>query len=174
MLIEVRGGPESRPEVQSLFAQVYPDAVLETVPWRNVTSAPADHRVVLLDDAGNIVASAGLISRTASLDNAPVRIGGIGGVMVSPAHQRQGLGRIVMEAVHECLRSDHGVQFGLLFCEPHNTGFYESVGWRRFEGEVFAEQPNGSVRYDIMPTMTLSVATNAPRSGRMDLRGLPW
>ena len=94
--------------------------------------------------------------------------------MVSPERQRQGLGRTVMQAAHEALRSNPDVQFGLLFCEPHNTTFYEGIGWRRFVGEVRVDQPGGSVVYDIMGTMTLPLATDAPRSGSIDLCGLPW
>jgi len=79
-----------------------------------------------------------------------------------------------MQAVHETMLSDHRVQFGLLFCEPHNIAFYKTMGWCRFEGEVRVEQPSGSVIYDIMGTMTLPLAADAPRTGSIDLRGLPW
>ncbi|MXP62950.1 GNAT family N-acetyltransferase [Roseomonas sp. M0104] len=174
MLIEVREGPASRPAVRPLFAQVYPDAVLKNVPWRNVVSAPADRRVLVLDDEGNVVAAAGLTIRAGAWNGVPVRIGGIGGVMVSPSRQRQGLGRTVMCAAHENLQSDPCVQFGLLFCEPHNVTFYKALGWCRFKGQVRVEQPAGSLLYDIMQTMMLPFSTETPRAGCIDLRGLPW
>jgi hypothetical protein len=95
--------------------------------------------------------------------------------MVSPELQRQGLGRKVMFVAHDVLRAYPALDFGLLFCEPHNVGFYEGIGWHRFNGEVLVEQPAGSIIiYDIMGTMTLDLGTSAPRRGSIDLRGLPW
>jgi GNAT superfamily N-acetyltransferase len=123
MKVEVLDGPSSRTAVRTLFSRVYPTEVLGTVAWRDVVSAPADRRVVLMDNAGDIIAAAGLIFRTGLRDGGAVRIGGIGGVMVSPERQRQGLGRTVMQAAHKALRSNPDMQFGLLFCEPHNTAF---------------------------------------------------
>jgi aminoglycoside 2'-N-acetyltransferase I len=174
MRVEVLDGPGSRTAVRTLFTRVYPADVLGTVAWRNVVSAPADRRVVLMDNTGDIIAAAGLIFRTGLRDGEVIRIGGIGGVMVSPEWQRQGLGRTVMQAAHEALRSNPDVQFGLLFCEPHNTSFYEGIGWCRFGGEIRVDQAGGSIIYDIMGTMTLPLATDAPRSGSIDLCGLPW
>jgi hypothetical protein len=79
-----------------------------------------------------------------------------------------------MQAAHEALRSYPDVQFGLLFCESHNTTFYEGIGWHRFSGEVRVNQPGGSIVYDIMETMILPFMTNVPRAGSIDLCGLPW
>jgi GNAT superfamily N-acetyltransferase len=174
MRVEILDGPGSSTAVQSLFARVYPAEILQTVAWRNVMSAPADRRVVLIDNAGDIIASAGLILRTGLRDGHPVRIGGIGGVMVTPDRQRRGLGQTVMQAAHEALRSDLDLHFGLLFCEPHNKCFYEGIGWHCFAGEVRVEQPGGSIVYDIMGTLTLPLAADAPRAGTIDLCGLPW
>jgi GNAT superfamily N-acetyltransferase len=174
MRVEILDGPGSKTAVQTLFTRVYPAKILATMAWRNVVSAPADRRVVLIDHAGDIIAAAGLIFRTGSQDGGAVRIGGIGGVMVSPERQRQGLGRTIMQAADEELRSDPKLQFGLLFCEPHNTVFYEAMGWSRFGGDIRVEQPGGSIVYDIMQGMTLPLAAGAPRSATIDLRGLPW
>lgn len=48
------------------------------------------------------------------------------------------------------LRDKEGADFALLVCEPHNFGFYRRLGWRQFIGDVFAEQPEGRVRFDVM------------------------
>jgi hypothetical protein len=68
MRIDIRNGLQSRPQVLPLFAHVYPENVLRHVVWRNVVSAPAEERVVLLDDADQIVACVGLIFRTGLKD----------------------------------------------------------------------------------------------------------
>jgi aminoglycoside 2'-N-acetyltransferase I len=94
--------------------------------------------------------------------------------MVAPDRQKQGLGRTVMMAAHDVLRSRSDLQFGLLFCEPHNVAFYERIGWHSFDGEMQVDQPDGPIRYDIMQTMTLGLAANPPRTGRINLAGLPW
>lgn len=174
MRIEVLDRTQSRSELRSLFDRVYPEAVLRNIVWRNVASAPPDRRVVLVDDANRIIASAGLTFRAGLRDGAPVQIGGVGGVMVTPERQRQGLGRKVMFVAYDELRACPALSFGLLFCEPHNVGFYESIGWQRFSGEVRVEQPAGSIIYDIMETMTLDLGTSAPHCGSIDLCGLPW
>jgi hypothetical protein len=48
------------------------------------------------------------------------------------------------------LRDKEGADFALLVCEPHNFGFYRRLGWRQFIGDLFAEQPEGRVRFDVM------------------------
>jgi hypothetical protein len=53
------------------------------------------------------------------------------------------------EAVRE-MRDKHGVDFGLLFCEPGHAPLYKRLGWRFFEGEVFVEQPRqGCIRFRV-------------------------
>ena len=174
MRIEVCDGPKSRSRIQPLIAHVYPEHVLRDVVWRNVVAAPADERVVLVDDAGEVVACAGLLARRGMLDGRPTWIGGISGVMVRPDRQRQGLGRTVMTAAQEVLRARPERSFALLFCEPPAMPFYRVIGWHAFHGEIHAVQPGGVIRYDIMQAMTLGLATSAPGAGAIDLGGLPW
>ncbi len=68
---------------------------------------------------------------------------------------------------------DEGIDFGLLFCEPHNVKLYGNLGWRLFSGTVHCTQPSGPMTFDMMPTMILPVRMT-PESGRIDLCGLPW
>ena len=63
--------------------------------------------------------------------------------------------------------------FALLFCEPHNFPFYSRLGWRQFAGDVFVEQPHGRVRFEVMAAFVLDLRQQ-PRTGVIDLRGLPW
>lgn len=173
--IELRNGPDSRTAIQPLFARVYPEPVLREVSWRNVMSASADERLVVSDATGVIVVAAGLVFRTGRLLDHAVRIGGIGGVMVAPERQRQGLGRSIMIAAHDVLRSRSKLQFGLLFCESHNLSFYRGIGWQAFDGRIRIEQPSGPVEdYAVMSALTIDLAGTAPRSGPLDLCGLPW
>ena len=71
------------------------------------------------------------------------------------------------------MRHHEAVQFGLLFCEPHNFAFYQSRGWHPFTGEVYAEQPEGRVRFEAMAPFVFDFSRK-PRQGVIDLCGLPW
>jgi aminoglycoside 2'-N-acetyltransferase I len=86
----------------------------------------------------------------------------------------QGIASEVMrEAVRE-MRDMHGVDFGVLFCEPRHAPLYERLGWRFFEGEVFVEQPRqGRVRFSVTDAFVFDLKI-APRAGILDLCGLPW
>ena len=64
-------------------------------------------------------------------------------------------------------------EFALLFCEPHNFAFYEARGWQPFTGEVYAEQPEGRIRFEAMAPFVFDIS-RAPRDGVIDLCGLPW
>lgn len=94
--------------------------------------------------------------------------------MTRPDLERRGLGRAAVEAAVRLLARDQSPDFGVLFCEEKNVGFYQKLGWTRFEGVVQVEQPSGRIVYDIMPTMVAPLRTAAPKSGSLDLAGLPW
>lgn len=164
----------SRPLISALMAAVYPPEVLAVMPWRDVQSARSQRRVMVLDEDDSIVATAGLLVRDAALDEVPVKIGGVGGVMTNPTRQGLGFGRMAMDAVTNLMVHSGGIRFGVLFCEGKNVGFYRKLGWEVFEGTVRVTQDRGDVVYDIMTTMVRPVADAAPRNGNMDLRGMPW
>jgi aminoglycoside 2'-N-acetyltransferase I len=71
------------------------------------------------------------------------------------------------------MRDHEAVQFALLFCEPHNFGFYQSRGWHPVAGEIYAEQPEGRIRFEALAPFVFDFA-RAPRQGVIDLCGLPW
>jgi hypothetical protein len=66
-----------------------------------------------------------------------------------------------------------GAQFGLLFCEPRLMAFYRRLGWQPFAGQVFVEQPQGRIRFEVTEPMVLDLEL-APRAGVLDLEGRPW
>ncbi len=71
------------------------------------------------------------------------------------------------------MRDTHGVDFGLLFCEPRHAPLYKQLGWRFFEGEVvFVEQPL-RVSFSVTDAFVFDLKI-APRAGILDLCGLPW
>ena len=170
--IDVEPGDVGWQRAAPLLEEVWSPEVVATLPWRDVVWARADKRVLVADERGDVVCHVGLFLREAIWDARPVRIGGIGGVATRADSRRHGLASSAMQRAAEAMR-DEGVDFGLLFCEPRHVAFYRRLGWRAFEGEVFAEQPQGRIRFDVTRPMVLDLAL-APRTGVLDLRGLPW
>ena len=169
--IEVIDGNAGWALAEPLDRECYPPETMATVIWRDVAWAHADKRVVVHGEDG-IVCHVGIYLRDATQDGAPVRIAGIGGVMTSPRVRRSGHAGNAMRMAAGAMR-EREIDFGLLFCEPHNVGFYEHLGWRIFPGEVYCEQPAGQMRFDMMHTMVLPLRL-APEGRVIDLCGLPW
>jgi predicted acetyltransferase len=171
MRIEIVDGQKGWPLVEALDQEVYPPAVMATVPWRNVTWAHADIRVVVSDDEG-VRCHVGIFWRDGMYGGQSVRMAGIGGVMTSARVRRKGYAGSALREAARLMEQDD-IDFGLLFCEEHNEKFYGTLGWNIFNGEVWTEQPEGRVRFDMMRTLCLPVRTN-PTRGVIDLCGLPW
>ena len=90
---------------------------------------------------------------------------------------RLGYASIALDAAIRTLKDEGSAIFALLFCEPHNAPFYMARGWKPFDGEIFAEQPRDGakarVRFEAIAPYVHDIG-RAPRSGVLDLRGLPW
>ncbi|MBV8976174.1 MAG: GNAT family N-acetyltransferase [Alphaproteobacteria bacterium] len=144
---------------------------MATLPWRDVVWAHADRRV-LVRESGRVLCHAGLFFRDGLVDGRKVRICGVGGVMTAADARRRGHASAAMKRAAQVMREE-GVDFGLLFCEEHNVGFYGTLGWLAFPGKVRCTQPGGPMVFDIIPAMILPLEA-APRGGVIDLCGLPW
>ncbi|HWA89969.1 MAG TPA: GNAT family N-acetyltransferase [Rhizomicrobium sp.] len=169
MRIDLLDGPVGWPIVEALDRAVWPPEVMATVVWRDIVWAQADKRVIAWEGE-RVVAHAGLFFRDGTLDGRPARMCGIGGVMTAEDRRGCGLCGAVMARAAEAME---GVDFGLLFCEPHNVKLYGGIGWRVFDGTVACAQPSGPMMFDLMPIMCLPKRT-APARGAIDLCGLPW
>jgi predicted acetyltransferase len=100
-------------------------------------------------------------------------IAGIGGVATRSDLRRQGVASMVLQRAIEEMRDAYGADFGLLFCEPRLAPVYKRLGWHRFEGDVFVEQPQGRIRFVVTDPYVFDLKL-APREGAIDLCGLPW
>jgi len=174
MRIDINPGDPSWEAAEKLLEIVWPPDVMETIVWRDVVWAHADRRVMVHADAPpyDLLCHVGLFVRNALWNDRAVTIGGIGGVATHPDKRGSGLATAAMRTAMECYAREHR-DFAVLFCEPFNFAFYRSLGWHQFEGEVFAEQPQGRIRFDLMATFVYDLKL-APRGGAIDLRGLPW
>ena len=171
--IEILNGDASWPVAKPLFEAVWPKADVEKLSWGHIRWANADLRVLVETAEGELACHVGITTRIAKWNNRMMNIGGIGGVATHPDHRRHGYASIALNAAIQTLRDREDVQFAVLFCEPHNVAFYEARGWHRFVGEVWCEQPEGRVRFEVMAPFTFDIKGGAG-GGILDLCGLPW
>jgi aminoglycoside 2'-N-acetyltransferase I len=171
--IDVLNGDASWPTAEPLLTAVWPPDVMEKLPWRDVKWAHADLRVLIEAPEGGLACHVGIHFRHVSWNGRKFQIGGIGGVATRKDCRGRGYASIALNAAVQTLRHHEAVQFGLLFCEPHNFSFYEARGWHPFKGEIWAEQPEGRIRFEAMAPFVFDF-TRKPRDGAIDLCGLPW
>jgi aminoglycoside 2'-N-acetyltransferase I len=171
--IDVLNGDASWPTAEPLLTAVWPPDVIEKLPWRDVKWAHADLRVLIEAPEGGLACHVGIHFRHVSWNGRKFQIGGIGGVATRKDCRGRGYASIALNAAVQTMRHHEAVQFGLLFCEPHNFAFYEARGWHPFKGEIWAEQPEGRIRFEAMAPFVFDF-TRKPRDGAIDLCGLPW
>jgi aminoglycoside 2'-N-acetyltransferase I len=171
--IEVLNGSESWPIAEPLFKEVWPPEVVRTLPWADIVFAHADLRVLVQTETGEAVCHVGIYRREVKWNGRSMRAGGIGGVLTRESCRRHGYASIALNAAIQTLKDEGSTDFALLFCEPHNAPFYVSRGWKPFDGEIYAEQPQGQVRFEAIAPYVYELR-RAPRQGTIDLCGLPW
>jgi predicted acetyltransferase len=171
MRIDVLEGEAGWSIVEALDHEVWTPEIMANVIWRDVVWAHADRRVIVWEDE-RVVAHAGVFHREGKLDGRSARLCGIGGVMTAPSARKKGCAGAAMKRAAQ-LMADDGIDFGLLFCEPHHVKLYGGLGWCVFRGRVHCVQPSGPMIFDMMPTMVLPIRTT-PEGGEIDLCGLPW
>jgi aminoglycoside 2'-N-acetyltransferase I len=169
--IELVSGDEGWARAKPLLAAVWPPNQPTSSP---IEWAQADLRLMIETDDEALVCHAGIFFRTVSWNGQKVHIGGIGGVATHPDHRRRGYASIALNAAVQTLRHHDAAQFALLFCEPHNVVFYQARNWQRFDGAVYADQPEGRIRFEAMAPFVLDLKRRAPTLGTLDLNGLPW
>jgi aminoglycoside 2'-N-acetyltransferase I len=171
--IEVLNGDASWPIAEPLLEAVWPPDVVEKLPWAGIVFAKADLRVLVQSEDGDVVCHVGIFRREVTWNGRKVRAGGIGGVATRDDSQRRGYASIALNAAIQTLKDEGSTGFALLFCEPHHAPFYVSRGWKPFDGEIYADQPQGRIRFDAIAPYVYDIG-RAPRQGIIDLCGLPW
>jgi aminoglycoside 2'-N-acetyltransferase I len=171
--IEVLNGKESWQTAATLFDAVWPPDVVAKLPWADIVFADADLRVLVQAEGEGLVCHVGIFRREVTWNGRTIRAGGIGGVATRADLRRRGYASIALNAAIQTLKDEGATDFGLLFCEPSNVPFYIERGWKPFQGEIFADQPRGRVRFDAIAPYVYDLR-RAPRQGTIDLCGLPW
>jgi aminoglycoside 2'-N-acetyltransferase I len=172
--IEIVNGDQSWSRAEALFETVWPEAEMKNLSWGHVKWAHADLRVLIEADEGALACHTGIFFRTVTWNGQKIHIGGIGGVATRSDCRRRGYASVAVGAAVQTMRDHDAAQFALLFCEPHNFEFYRSRGWHPFAGEIYAEQPEGRIRFEVMAPFVFDLKRRAPQRGTIDLCGLPW
>src|SRR5665213_437813 len=172
--IEVLNGNESWPMAEPLFNAIWPPDVVATLPWAGIVFAHADLRVLVQAEAETVVCHVGIYRREVTYNGRKMRAGGIGGVLTREDQRRRGYASVALNAALQTLKDEGATDFALLFCEPHNAPFYVGRGWKPFDGEIWAEQPEGRVRFEAIAPYVHDLKRAAPPRGTIDLCGLPW
>ena len=141
----------------------------ETLVWRDKS-----HHVGVRDDAGQLVAMAGLVMADVRVaDEPPMQVAGIGGVIVTEAARRQGLACMMVERLLE-IAAELGAERAMLFCLPKNMSLYAKFGFQPIEQTVSAQQPGGMIAVPMRAMWKpLAGATGWPE-GRVELLGEPF
>jgi GNAT superfamily N-acetyltransferase len=135
--------------------------------WR-----PKD-RHVFVEVGGRSVAHVGLLRHIVRVGDAPVEVGGVGGVVTVPDMQGKGYARHALRHATSLMCQEWDLDFGLLFCREPLSPFYRELGWRRVEEPVTVEQPSGRIVFPLV-VMALSCKGRDWPAGPVDLDSLPW
>ncbi|HEY8598026.1 MAG TPA: GNAT family N-acetyltransferase [Thermomicrobiales bacterium] len=157
---------------RALTLAVYPPGAPPTAGEELTWAAP--QWAVMAWEGDRLVAHVGIVVRDATLDGRDVRIGGIGSVKTHPAARGRGYAGRAIGRAAEFFAADPALAFALLVCREPLVPFYGKLGWQPFGGTLLVEQPGGTVPFTANEVMTLPVHANAPQTGTLDLRGLPW
>jgi hypothetical protein len=123
---------------------------------------------------GTLVSHVGIVVRAGAVDGVPARIGGIGSVKTHPHAEGRGYASAGLRQATAVLEDDHRVAFSLLVCQDHLLSFYGRLGWLAFPGRLLVEQPTGRIEFTVNRPMVLAGRHAAPKTGTIDLNGLPW
>ncbi|MGO8909646.1 MAG: GNAT family N-acetyltransferase [Bradyrhizobium sp.] len=176
--IDILNGDASWPLAEPLIKAVWPVHEVEKLSWGHIKWAHADLRVLIEapkeESKSGLACHVGIYFRTVTWNGRKFHVGGIGGVSTRADCRRHGYASVALDAAVQTMRDHEAVQFALLFCEPHNFAFYQSRGWHPFAGEIYAEQPGGKIRFEVMAPFVFDLTRHAPLLGAIDLCGLPW
>lgn len=125
------------------------------------------------DSDEQVLCYAGAIIRAGRLNDAVVKIGGIGGVMTHPDARNKGLASLLIGRLTDFFKEQQ-VDFALLVCEPNLIPFYERTGWQSFPGDLFVRQGDERVRFTFNLPMTKAICSPNLIDGVIDLLGPPW
>lgn len=126
----------------------------------------------LMEVDGQTVSHVGVLKHEISVGSQLVTVGGVGGVVTTPAFQKNGYARELMQHATEFFKKWQ-VDAGLLFCLRRRVPYYESQGWQVIDGPVMVEQPSGRI-VSPLEVMVLLLSRAGWPEGVVQLNSFPW
>jgi GNAT superfamily N-acetyltransferase len=127
----------------------------------------------LIYSDGKLVSHAGILKHVVKINDQPIVVGGLGGVVTLPEAQRKGFARRLVQRCMSFMESEWKVDAGLLFCSPRMVRYYESLGWQVLESPVMIEQPSGKIASPLR-VMVLPFGGMNWLPGSVELQSFPW
>jgi aminoglycoside 2'-N-acetyltransferase I len=121
-------GPELLAAVRLLLDEVFAGEFSDE-DWEHTLGGV--HAVVA--EEGRPISHAAVVPRMLEVGGRPMRTGYVEGVATTIGRHGEGLGTLVMAGVMEELRA----QFDLGALSTDRPGFYERLGWERWQGPTF-------------------------------------
>lgn len=162
--------------IEQMLEPYYKTLILDDDAYRDVRDwAIADFLLVLMK-GDHWVSTLELLDREIFVGDAPVRVGGISGVMTHPDFQGQGYARRVMRYALDDMRDVLHIPFGFLVCKPALVGFYGSQGWKEIDAVLHFDQPDGKSSFDPARVrgMIYPFTPQPWPGGDVDFSGPPW
>ena len=169
--------PELLAALRDFFESEYGDELGSWDPDQPFGYAPHEVHVLALDGP-TVVGHVGWARRRITVGDAEVTIAGVGGVLVSPAARKAHIGRQLMDAAVETMRSRGDIEFGYLGCAESVARFYASCGWTCISASERWINRDGKT-CDGAPGAPLFIypinrATGTWPDGPINLRGRAW
>jgi aminoglycoside 2'-N-acetyltransferase I len=120
---------------------------------------------VLAVEDGEEVAHAAVVERTLVAGDRPLRTGYVEGVATRPDRRRRGLAALVLREAGRIIQQRY--QLGGLSDGSGVPGFYERLGWERWQGPTLVAAPHGPVRTAADDGSVMVLRT--PATGQLDL-----
>jgi hypothetical protein len=133
------------------------------------------NRAVLGLVDGEVVSFLNIVDRQALADGNPLHLFGLNNVITEPQHRCRGYSRELNQKFLEFIREEDRDAIGLLFCADHSIPFYDSLGWKKFDGKVVISQPTGEKEWlsnAMLYKHNKKIDTSCWRE--INLCGLPW
>jgi aminoglycoside 2'-N-acetyltransferase I len=166
---------KDRASLGELNRAVYPPDAVAAWPGRSIEWAPRRWSVIVWnEDQSRALSHAGVVDRSARLNQANVKIGGIGGVMTHPAFRKQGIARAAIHRCVEFFRENGDIDFGLLVCAANLIPVYERLGWQPFPGKLLVTQRGQTTEFTFNLPMIYPIRGQLEYNGVIDLQGPPW
>jgi RimJ/RimL family protein N-acetyltransferase len=120
-----------------------------------------------------LVSNVEIVERTITVDNRPLRVGGIGGVATLPEFRGRGLATQAMTAAARYMKEELRLDYGLLITGSSKKSLYAGMGWQEVSEAAYFDQPSGKMKNDGI-TMSLALTDKPWPAGEIDFCGFPW